>query len=69
VQTPQAFRVGPLRRAHASGAEATDDAGLVEAAGGTVVVVPGEAANTKLTHARDLAALEAALAERAGGRR
>jgi len=58
VQTPQAFRVDVLRRAHGSGADATDDAALIEAAGGSVVVVPGEAANTKLTHALDLAALE-----------
>ena len=42
VQTPQAFRAAALRRAHAGGAEATDDAALVEAAGGRVVVVAGE---------------------------
>lgn len=61
VQTPQAFRVDVLRRAHDAGADATDDAALIEAAGATVVVVPGEAANTKLTHARDLPSLEALL--------
>lgn len=55
VQTPQAFRVASLRRAHESGADATDDAALVEAAGGTVVVVPGEARNLKITHRDDLA--------------
>lgn len=55
VQTPQAFRVDVLRRAHASGADATDDAALVEAAGGTVVVVPGEPRNLKITHRDDLA--------------
>jgi hypothetical protein len=32
VQTPQAFRADVLRRAHAGGAEGTDDAALVEAA-------------------------------------
>ena len=42
VQTPQAFRAAMLRAAHASGAEATDDAALVELLGGCVVVVPGE---------------------------
>jgi 2-C-methyl-D-erythritol 4-phosphate cytidylyltransferase len=57
VQTPQAFLVDGLRRAHGSGTDATDDAALVEAAGGTVVIVPGEAANRKLTYTRDLAAL------------
>lgn len=54
VQTPQAFRADALRRAHQAGGEATDDAALVEAAGGTVVVVPGEADNGKITHPGDL---------------
>lgn len=58
VQTPQAFRVGALARAHEAGGDATDDAALIEAGGGTIVVVPGEAANTKLTHAADLPTLE-----------
>lgn len=69
VQTPQGFRADALRAAHAAGGEATDDAGLVEAAGGTVEVVPGDPANLKLTHPADRAALEAALAERCGGGR
>lgn len=64
VQTPQAFRVDDLRRAHERGDDATDDAGLVEQAGGTVVVVPGEPTNVKLTHADDLPALAAVLARR-----
>jgi 2-C-methyl-D-erythritol 4-phosphate cytidylyltransferase len=55
VQTPQAFDAGALRAAHAGGAEATDDAALVEAAGGRVVVVPGDPANTKITRRADLA--------------
>lgn len=54
VQTPQAFRFDVLRRAHASGAVATDDAGLVEAVGATVVVVPGEVTNIKITGPHDL---------------
>jgi 2-C-methyl-D-erythritol 4-phosphate cytidylyltransferase len=54
VQTPQAFRAEVLRAAHAGGADATDDAGLVEAAGGTVVVVPGEVTNVKITGPHDL---------------
>lgn len=54
VQTPQAFRADALRKAHATGGEATDDAALVEAAGGTVRVVPGEPTNVKLTVAADL---------------
>jgi 2-C-methyl-D-erythritol 4-phosphate cytidylyltransferase len=54
VQTPQAFAASALRAAHAAGGEATDDAALVEAAGGRVVVVDGEAANTKITRRADL---------------
>jgi 2-C-methyl-D-erythritol 4-phosphate cytidylyltransferase len=61
VQTPQAFNAAILREAHASLAEATDDAGLVEAIGHTVVVVQGDERNRKLTNAIDLAILEAIL--------
>lgn len=60
VQTPQAFSAVALRRAHAEPAPAgaTDDAMLVEAAGGTVVVVPGDPGNLKITEPDDLAAAE-----------
>ena len=61
VQTPQAFRAGALRAAHAAGGEASDDAALVEAAGGRVVVVPGDPAAAKVTEPGDLPALEAGL--------
>lgn len=54
VQTPQAFRAGALRNAHAAEGEATDDASLVEAAGGTLVLVPGSAHNLKITDPADL---------------
>jgi 2-C-methyl-D-erythritol 4-phosphate cytidylyltransferase len=54
VQTPQAFRAAALRAAHAGRSEATDDAALVEAAGGRVVVVDGEADNRKITFPEDL---------------
>ena len=64
VQTPQAFRADALRAAHATAPEATDDAALVEAAGGKVVVVAGEAANLKLTDAQDLVLARALVAER-----
>lgn len=66
VQTPQAFRAAVLRRAHAAGDEATDDAALVEAAGGSVRVVPGEPANLKLTTPSDLAYAEHLVARRGG---
>ncbi len=61
VQTPQAFRPGRLRAAHRTGGEATDDAALVEAAGGTVVVVAGDPRNLKLTEPSDLVVAEALL--------
>lgn len=55
VQTPQAFRAAVLRRAYEAPSEGTDDASLVEAIGGTVVVVPGEVTNLKITTPDDLA--------------
>lgn len=71
VQTPQAFRLGTLRRAHEAPSETlarvTDDAALVEALGGEVRVVEGERTNIKLTSPEDLifarAILETRLAE------
>jgi len=55
VQTPQAFARDVLIRAHANGDDATDDAALVEALGGRVVVVAGEVDNVKITVPGDLA--------------
>jgi 2-C-methyl-D-erythritol 4-phosphate cytidylyltransferase len=55
VQTPQAFLADVLRRAAAGGADATDCAGLVEAAGGRVKVVDGDPRLLKVTTADDLA--------------
>ena len=63
VQTPQAFRAVALRQAHAAGGEATDDAGLIEEAGGRVVVVDGEADNRKITDPGDLEWARARVAE------
>jgi len=54
VQTPQAFRRRALVAAHAGAPEATDDASLVGALGGAVVVVAGEVENLKLTSPGDL---------------
>lgn len=64
VQTPQAFRAASLRAAHASGAEATDDAALIEATGGRVVVVAGHASNRKITEPDDLEWARGQLAQR-----
>jgi 2-C-methyl-D-erythritol 4-phosphate cytidylyltransferase len=55
VQTPQAFPADVLRRAVAGEAEATDCAGLVEASGGRVKVVPGDPILLKVTTVDDLA--------------
>jgi 2-C-methyl-D-erythritol 4-phosphate cytidylyltransferase len=54
VQTPQAFAAAALRAAHATGSDATDDAALVELAGGLVVVVAGDPHNIKVTSPADL---------------
>jgi 2-C-methyl-D-erythritol 4-phosphate cytidylyltransferase len=55
VQTPQAFPAETLRRAVVGGGEATDCAGLVEAQGGRIKVVAGDARLLKVTTAEDLA--------------
>lgn len=68
IQTPQVFRAAVLRKAldvdDATLAGATDDAGLVERAGGRVVVVPAPPENLKVTTALDLAVAEAILEQR-----
>jgi 2-C-methyl-D-erythritol 4-phosphate cytidylyltransferase len=68
IQTPQVFRAEVLRRAldvsDAALAAATDDAALVEAAGGVVRVVEAPAENIKVTRRVDLALAEILLAER-----
>jgi 2-C-methyl-D-erythritol 4-phosphate cytidylyltransferase len=68
VQTPQVFRRAALERALDVPAEvlarATDDAWLVERAGGRVVVVPASRENLKVTTPLDLALAETLLASR-----
>jgi 2-C-methyl-D-erythritol 4-phosphate cytidylyltransferase len=69
VQTPQVFRRAALERALDVTAEvlarATDDAWLVERAGGRVVVVDGPRENLKVTTPLDLALAEMLIARRA----
>ncbi|MDQ1724657.1 MAG: 2-C-methyl-D-erythritol 4-phosphate cytidylyltransferase [Frankiaceae bacterium] len=72
VQTPQGFRRTTLAAAHAashgdlgsSAVAATDDAGLVERAGGAVLVVPGSDEAFKITRPLDLILAEAVLDRR-----
>jgi 2-C-methyl-D-erythritol 4-phosphate cytidylyltransferase len=69
VQTPQVFRRAALERALRAPddvlAAATDDAWLVERAGGTVRVVAAPPENLKVTTPGDLHVAELALRERA----
>jgi 2-C-methyl-D-erythritol 4-phosphate cytidylyltransferase len=63
VQTPQGFPADVLRRAHAAGSrDATDDAGMVEALGLPVTIVPGHPRAFKVTTALDLVLAEALVA-------
>ena len=72
VQTPQGFAIAALLAAHRLGADratdearaASDDAGLVEAAGGAVVVVQGDPRAMKITTPVDLALAEVLAAAR-----
>lgn len=56
VQTPQVFRVSALARAIETGdlAAATDDASLIESAGGSVGVIDSPSGNIKVTVPGDL---------------
>lgn len=58
VQTPQGFRRSALDAAHARGLDATDDAALVEQAGGEVVVVDGDQLALKVTTPLDMVLAE-----------
>jgi 2-C-methyl-D-erythritol 4-phosphate cytidylyltransferase len=68
IQTPQAFRRSALEAAldvdAAILARATDDAWLVERAGGTVRVVESSAGNFKITTPHDLRLADMILRER-----
>lgn len=65
AQTPQVFRAGIYRRAHAAalsdGFVGTDDSALIERLGGRVLVVEGKRDNLKLTVPEDLTLLTAAI--------
>ncbi len=61
AQTPQGFRRAALLQAYAAwpeNAPATDDAAVLEAAGGAVALVPGDPRLMKITHAEDFDMVE-----------
>jgi 2-C-methyl-D-erythritol 4-phosphate cytidylyltransferase/2-C-methyl-D-erythritol 2,4-cyclodiphosphate synthase len=68
AQTPQAFRLGKLKTAYRlwpTGEEPTDDAAVMERAGGQVAMTPGDPMLMKLTYPEDFLMAE----QLAGGRR
>lgn len=70
VQTPQAFDLETLRKAHRlaleSGFTGTDDASLVERIGGKILVRTGDRENIKITYLGDIARAEAIIMARSG---
>lgn len=67
VQTPQAFELELIRRAHdqaaANGLRASDDGSLVLAVDESLASVPGERTNIKVTYPEDLVLAEAIIRE------
>ena len=72
AQTPQVFRTEALRAALAVDADvrdaATDEAMLIEAAGGKVLIAPAPPHNFKVTTPHDLRVAELLLGDRAASR-
>lgn len=69
AQTPQAFQLELIKRAHEiakqEGFTGTDDASLVERLGGIVKIIPGSRNNIKITNQEDLKLAQALLQIRA----
>ena len=61
VQTPQVFQAATLRKAYAQefSSSFTDDASVVEAAGGKITLIEGERENIKITTPTDMILSEA----------
>lgn len=66
VQTPQVFRLATLAEAYSRPyrQEFTDDASVVEAAGGSIAIAEGDPQNIKITHPLDIAIAETILNNR-----
>lgn len=63
VQTPQGFAAKALRAAHSAlEGSFSDDAGMIEANGGRVVMIAGDPRNLKVTFPEDLALVRALVA-------
>ncbi|MEV1293977.1 2-C-methyl-D-erythritol 4-phosphate cytidylyltransferase [Pseudonocardia sp. NPDC049635] len=54
TQSPQAFRAGPLRAAHADAPRPVENSGLLAARGHRIVTVPGDPANLHVATEQDL---------------
>ena len=68
AQTPQMFRIGPLRKAlEHVGPTVTDEASAMEAMGLHPRLVPGSALNFKVTYPEDFSLAQAVLAQRGHG--
>lgn len=69
AQTPQGFEAARLRVAHAiTDRDATDDASMIEADGGTVMAIDGDPSNLKVTRPVDLVVARALLEARGDAR-
>ena len=64
IQTPQAFKATLLLKAYSTSESASDDASLVELAGGTIDFVDGDVRNLKITVSSDLQIAENFLLQR-----
>lgn len=65
AQTPQMFRIGPLRQAlEKAGDKVTDESSAIEALGLAPRLVPGSAQNFKVTYPEDFALAESLLLSR-----
>lgn len=65
AQTPQMFRLARLSAAYDACPAATDEAAAIEAIGGSVALIRGEASNFKLTHPEDFALMETIVSQAA----
>lgn len=66
AQTPQVFTLADLLAAYASHPEATDEASAIEAQGGKVLLITGDAVNLKVTQSQDFELMEAIMSQLKG---